>query len=197
MPNTYDIHITKTGTERHSVTAESFEEALALYREGRADLRDDEMEGIDSITIVDRISGDKRTEDEIDNPEPAEEEEPELMDFNVSIVVTARVRADTTIKAVSLEAATEAAKALDPDDFYYTYEQDDGFEGDPIAFVREEEGSQEPVEIALPTPGEPFSWEAVQIVKLLAALHNNDGADQKADCLQLIARAHRACNKDS
>lgn len=182
MP-TYDIIVKKTGTERHSVDASSPEEALKRYNDGGAWLKDDETDGVDSVTIVDRATGKKFDAEELEDAD-------ELKEYDVRIIVTVRAIAEDTILAKSWEDAVEKAGKLDPKDYVYSYERDQGIEGDEMAFLGES-GEMQEHEIDLRQDGEPLSWEAVKIVKDLAKL---DISDDQA-IANLIGRAVTACSK--
>lgn len=73
MPTFY-IHVRKSGDELHSVNADSFEEALALYNDGAATLKQDENTEIHNIVVENIETGEKKNEaDLLDAPgEPAD-----------------------------------------------------------------------------------------------------------------------------
>ena len=82
MPTFY-IHVRKAGTETHSVDAESHADALRLYNEGAATLKDDETTEVHSVVVEDLSTGvridegdleDEPAQAEASNPEPDEAE---------------------------------------------------------------------------------------------------------------------------
>lgn len=195
MTKTYDIIVVKKGTESHSVNADSPQHAFELFNAGASTLKGDETDSVDRVKIVDRETGATFDPDffEIDAEDPDEERE-----FTVTIRVTARVSAEETIMATSIQDAAVKAANLDPHDFLYTYSTDDGFDGDPIAMVCGELHDQDEVEVDLRPVGEPFSWTACDIVKKLAALP--EGAityDKLATVADLIQQARQACEKNA
>lgn len=189
---TYDIIVKKTGTERHSVDAASPMEAYDLYEKGDAHLKDDENDDVDSVTIVDRATGEEFDAGLFDGEQG--EPEPETREYRVRLRATARVRNEDTITATSMEDALEQVSKIDLEKYRwgYRYSHDDGVDGDEIAYVVEvddEEGDE--IEVDLRAEGEPFSWTAVEIVKAMAAVDDADAAALAA----LVQRAKAACTK--
>lgn len=115
----------------------------------------------------------------------------EVRTYSVRIRVTGRLYAEDTVEATSIEEACAMAGALDPSTYRFTYEKGDGFDGDEIAYVREADDEEaHEHEVDLRRSGEPFSWDACQIVKDLA-LAVEDGTDLNS----IAARAVAACQK--
>lgn len=119
------------------------------------------------------------------------EDEPELKTFPVRLWITARMVCETDVEATSMEDAIAKAKELNFSGHDFAYE---GLEGDESAHIVDPDDElAAPVEIDLREEGEPFSWEAVNIVKDLAAFYHK-GWDS-SDMVHLIGLAHRACTK--
>jgi hypothetical protein len=124
-----------------------------------------------------------------------EEEEPDTQTYHVRIGVTARVFAEETFEAVDDEAAAKHVAALDPHDFLYAYDTDNGFDGDPIAYWHlDDEDLAEEREVILAKEGEPLSWEACDIVTDLAKLQTVEFDHE--DVAKLIQRAITACSRN-
>lgn len=105
MP-TYDIYVKKTGTERHSVEAASPRHAYELYEAGDAHLKDDENDGVDSVTIVDRATGEAIDADALED-EPGEPEI-ETREYRVRIRATALADVvDSWTNAISHDRAPD------------------------------------------------------------------------------------------
>lgn len=113
----------------------------------------------------------------------------EPQDFNVRIMVSARVECETTVEAVSMAHAKELVAKLDPNDFWYAYEKDQGFDGDAIAYVSAEDDSEHEEDLHICEPGELMSWTACEIVSDLAAC-----GEDLDKLMQLVWRAREACN---
>jgi hypothetical protein len=105
---TYDIFVEKTGTERHTVSAKSFKQALANYHEGLSILKEDENDDVLSITILDRDTGEKINSESI--PETSEPEPP--FSFEVTIGANLRCYASLEVEAKSEEDARAKAMAI-------------------------------------------------------------------------------------
>jgi hypothetical protein len=94
--------------------------------------------------------------------------------YHVLLRATARVYAEEEFEAVDDEAAQNYAKALDPGEFRFTYDSDDGIEGDEIVLLSgyDDNGDETlaETEVVLKENGEPFSWTACELVKDLAKL---------------------------
>lgn len=119
------------------------------------------------------------------------DEEPELKTFPVRLWITARMVCETEVEAASMEDAIAKAKELDFADYDFVYEQQ---EGDETAYIAAPDDElADPVEVDLREEGEPFSWEAVNIVKDLASFY--DRTFSSNDIVSLLARAHRCCTK--
>jgi hypothetical protein len=106
-----------------------------------------------------------------------------MTEYTVRMMATARVAGYTTIEADSEEEAITKAEKLDSSDF--TFEVDDDFyiDGDEVIFVDDPEWGGDPVEIDARASGEPFAWDAVNLVKDLAKI------DDLANVRPLIERA--------
>jgi hypothetical protein len=130
-----------------------------------------------------------------------EEEEPDTQTYKVRLMVTGRLHAEDTFEAVDDEAAKAYVKALDPDDFIYSYSSDDSREGDEIAYWSlEDSETLDEEEVVLMKEGEPFSWDACNIVKDLAKLFNQritgpEEGSHYSEVMMLIRRAHDACTR--
>lgn len=62
---TFDIFQETTTRERWTVDAESFEEALKLHTDSKSTMKDAETTDTGDIKIVDRATGDERSEFDI------------------------------------------------------------------------------------------------------------------------------------
>lgn len=113
----------------------------------------------------------------------------ELQDFNVRIMVTARVEAETSVEAVDLAHAKELVAKLDPNDFNFSYDKDQGFDGDAIAYVSEDGDDEHEQDLYICEPGELMSWTACDIVAELAAC-----GEDLDKLMQLVWRAREAFN---
>jgi hypothetical protein len=121
---------------------------------------------------------------------------PEMIDFSFRIGVTTRAFHEIEFEAESLEKAKERAATIDPADYLAHFSE--GIEGDQIGYLRQSDDSTgDDIEIDLRDEGEPFSWEACEIVKQLAALSSQDLRGDSACTVvrDLISNAHRACSK--
>lgn len=128
--------------------------------------------------------------------QPAEDDEPELTTFRVRLGVTVRDFTDWTIEAESLDAAIAMVEAAGVGDRWHDFEN--GIEGDEIAYVSIDDAphTDEETEVDLRAEGEPFSWDAVAIVKEMATLFPINNETFTADKVkELISKAHRACTK--
>jgi hypothetical protein len=117
--------------------------------------------------------------------------------YHVLLRATARVFAEEDFEAVDDEAARKYAEALDPREFRYSYDSDDGIEGDEVVFLSgyDDAGDETmpEAELVLKKDGEPFSWTACNIVEDLAKL-----ADTTYDMdaiAELINRAKASLTK--
>ncbi|RWE85340.1 MAG: hypothetical protein EOS63_01510 [Mesorhizobium sp.] len=123
-----------------------------------------------------------------------DEDGPETIEFSLRIGVTTRAFYEIEFEAESLENAREHAAMIDPAEYLAHFPE--GIEGDQIGYLRQSDDfTRDDIEIDLRDEGEPFSWEACEIVKKLAALSGQDptGDGVCAIVRQLIARAHRSC----
>ncbi|MDG4889707.1 hypothetical protein [Mesorhizobium sp. WSM4887] len=107
---------------------------------------------------------------------------PEMIGFSFRIGVTTRAFYEIEFEAESLEKAREHAATINSAEYLAHFPED--FTGDDV-------------KVDLRDEGEPFSWDACEIVKKLAALSGQDlHADGTCRVLrELIANAHRDCNK--
>lgn len=129
------------------------------------------------------------------------EEEPLEREYGVRLWATFRACAETSVTATSFAEAVTRARELDHGDFDFKIEEMDGDEtlhvfgpdddnpGDDDAW------GGDGVEVDKRSKGEPFSWDACQLVKELAAFHGK-GWDPKA-IISLITRAKAACTKEN
>lgn len=116
----------------------------------------------------------------------------ELDKFSVHLAVTTRYYIQyEDIEALTIEDAVRQAAELDIDDAYRMIDRDDnlgGVEGDEVLMVYSENGDTR--EIDNRKPGEPFSWEACQIVKELAKIDPTNSVAIEG----IIRRAKEACD---
>lgn len=117
----------------------------------------------------------------------------EMQEFNVRIRATARVECETTVEAVDWAHAKELAAKLDTNDFRFSYEKQDGLEGDAIAWVSEEADDEHEQEVAICDPGEVFSWTACDIVSKLAACEED--LDKLMELVWLAREAHNISDR--
>ena len=139
-----------------------------------------------------------------------EDDEPVVRSYGVRMWATFRALAQTEIEATSYADAIEKAKAIEFTGLHgFAFEIEDGneAEGDETMMVYgpddddpndDDTWGGDGVEIDKRRPGEPFSWDACQLVKDLAALadiKNESFVKEKA--AELIARAKSFCTKES
>jgi len=127
-----------------------------------------------------------------------------LRTYGVRLWASFRGECDQEIKATSFEEAVAKARLLDHSD--YNYSIDDSVEGDQTAMVYgpdDDDADSDPwdgdgVEIDSRKSGEPFSWDACQLVKDLAELHGIKNDTFHMDKVaELITRAKALCTKDA
>ena len=130
------------------------------------------------------------------------EPEPEavpLKEYTVRLAASARVFNEETIMATSIEDAKEKASKINLEEYRwgYRYDHEDGIDGDQIAYVVEADDIEgDEVEVDLREAGEPFSWEACQIVKDMAKVAAKpDTTSRDEEILALLERARAACSK--
>lgn len=196
---TYDIYVTKRGVEHYSVRANSPEEALQKREEGTASLKGDQTTDVEEIQVIDRATG-----KDVTPAEPEEDHGPVLKTYGVRCWATFRASADTQVEAFNQDGAIAVAKTMDwsmlnffanIDDF--TVERDETAQ----VFGPADDGSDhddpwqgDGLEVDLRAAGEPFSWDAVGIVKELAELGSIHNPSYRADKInELIAKAQVAC----
>lgn len=94
------------------------------------------------------------------------------VEYYVRSWVTMRAMAQTTIMAANDEAAEKIARGMSPDDFCFSWmkTEDMSIEGDETFHIEAVDGDDDPIEIDMRRPAEPFSWDAVHLVKRLASL---------------------------
>lgn len=132
------------------------------------------------------------------------DEEPVLRTYGVRLHATMRAECSTEVEATSFAEAVEKAKALNHDDFNYSI--DDTIEGDETMMIYgpadddpddDDKWGGEGVDIDKRKAGEPFSWEACQLVKDLAALAAITNESFHRDKIKgLIDRAKALCAKE-
>lgn len=123
--------------------------------------------------------------------------EPEPKVYRLRIGVTVRAFGVERFEAASWEEAIAKAQTYNPRDFCYGHDYEN-IEGDEIGYLSgdNDEDFADPVEVDLREDGEPYSWNAVQIVKDLAKLTEKDAAPALVDVLPLLTRAKEACAKE-
>lgn len=125
-----------------------------------------------------------------------DEDGPEMIEFSFRIGVTTRAFYEIGFEAESLEKAKEHAEKINPAEYLAHFSE--GIEGDQIGYLRQSDDFEsDDIEVDLRDVGEPFSWEACEIVKKLAALSGQDvtGNGDATVVRELISHAHRACSK--
>ncbi|MCO5730114.1 hypothetical protein [Rhizobium sp. SSA_523] len=151
----------------------------------------------------------QETEEDFDG-----EEEPLVREYGIRLWATLRGEYEYTVHASSLEDAIAKAKAAD---HTYCSFKVDSVDGDQTAHVfgPDDDNPEDDdawggngVEIDMREPGEPFSWDACQLVKDLAKLSpiaellsGNDmnaavSVEQLGVVAKLIARAEALCAKE-
>jgi hypothetical protein len=100
--------------------------------------------------------------------------------------VTTRDEIDDEIEAPDLDTAIRLMFQLAREDLYRR-NGDQGIEGDEICFLTEESERMEEIEFDCREQGEPFSWDAVRIVKQLAV------AETDEERQRLVVEARKAC----
>jgi hypothetical protein len=123
-------------------------------------------------------------------------ETPDMIEFSFRIGVTTRAFYEIEFEAESLEKAKEHAATINPAEYLAHFPE--GIEGDQIGYLRQSgDFTGDDIEIDLRDEGEPFSWEACEIVKKLAAISTQElpGDGVSAILRDLISNAHRARTK--
>lgn len=137
------------------------------------------------------------------------DEQPVEREYGVRIWATFRTVAETTVTATSFDEAVKKAEALELTgpvlDFSFSIPDGNDPEGDETVHVfgpddadlyNEDPWEGEGFEVDRRADGEPFSWEACDIVKDMAKLLGMEHGPQRESAMSsLISRAHRACNK--
>jgi hypothetical protein len=118
-----------------------------------------------------------------------------LQDFTFDVFATVRAVASIDIKAIDLDDAIEKAKAYDLDDdneLDFRYDSNE-VDGDYVGFVF---GPPDYInhEIELENYNEPFSWDAIKLVKQLAKLDKDNPESTLSDW---IANARKLCKLGS
>ncbi|TIV41838.1 MAG: hypothetical protein E5V96_24030 [Mesorhizobium sp.] len=119
-----------------------------------------------------------------------------MIEFSLRIAVTTRAFYEIEFEAESLERAKEHAATINPADYLAHFPE--GIEGDQIGYLRRSDDlTRDDIEVDLRDEGEPFSWEACEVVKKLAALCDPDVPGNGACTVvrELISTAYRACSK--
>jgi hypothetical protein len=93
-----------------------------------------------------------------------------MQEFHVRICSTARVEYNCNIEAVDMDHAKQLALLLNPHPKEYELMVGYDIEGDEIAYITPEDDETYSIEevVDLKEEGEPFSWEACELVKELA-----------------------------
>lgn len=120
--------------------------------------------------------------------------------YGVRLWATVRALCETTVEASSHDEAVRKAAELKHEDFAFVHEG--SIEGDETAMVygppdddleSEDSWAGEPGEVDMRAPGEPFSWDAVNLVKELAAF-TDPSELTRARFQSFVARAKAACS---
>lgn len=125
-----------------------------------------------------------------------DEDGPNMIEFSFRIGVTTRAFYKIDFEAENVEKAREHAATINPAE--YLAHVSEGIEGDQIGYLRQSDDfSGDDIEVDLRDEGEPFSWEACEIVKKLSALfgHYQPDGEIGATVNELIASARRSCSK--
>jgi hypothetical protein len=120
-----------------------------------------------------------------------------LDEYDVDIRATARVGGSIKVTAKDMESACKKVLAMDlsDGDIDYQFEDNSDLEGDYIAYVSDGSMEGARVELNLSSTGEPYSWDAVAIVKMLATI-DGPTVDHIEQLTELIRQARIACGKD-
>ncbi|MDR6954162.1 hypothetical protein J2X65_003530 [Ancylobacter sp. 3268] len=199
----FDIFVTKSGVERHSVNAASFADALKLFHFGETTIKDDVTSDIAQVIFEDRETGARLTDEQIEAG-ASENAEPVVRSYGVRLWGTFRGCATTEVEATSFEEAM--AKAAELEHLYFGFSLEDGIEGDQTMSVfgpaddapdDEDAWGGDGTEIDKRDDGEPFSWDAVNIVKDLAKASPDGNTEIIMTLSTFIDRAKNACSKES
>jgi len=107
--------------------------------------------------------------------------------YNVRFMATVREEHSWDCQAHSLASAATLAQEYAHERLHVMF-GDGGIEGDEIAYVvADEDDFDDEIEVDCRWQGEPFSWEAVRIVKLLAEAVTDDERQM------IIGLAREAC----
>lgn len=136
-----------------------------------------------------------------EDPDFVDDLPPPPRSYGVRLWATFRGSYETQVIATSFEEAVKKASELKHQEF--NYEFDDDVEGDETMMVYGPEdgdtGEDDPwagngQEVDSRKDGEPFSWDACQLVKDLAKLHPTEFESHVV--VQLIKRAKNFCTKE-
>jgi hypothetical protein len=168
--------------------------------ESKVDWNSQKIQTVEGKRIFVDDDGNRWNEDDIrleGEVEPVERIECELepIKWNFTIAVTTRAFCDNqTIMAVTLEEAIEKLKVLDLNDYYYDSSKE-GIEGDEQITLTDGDLDECGTDVVIDrrSKGEPFSWEACELVKSLAAINESQLASNLTEISELIRRARAAC----
>lgn len=126
----------------------------------------------------------------------------EPKEYTLRIGVTVRAFTESVFEAASIEDAIAQALKHDPQDWVYRNDHSD-IEGDEIGYLRESNNfNDDEIEIPLREDGEPYSWDAVDIVKKMAKLAREIGDStikyntKHGEIIKLLYDARNACTKE-
>lgn len=122
--------------------------------------------------------------------------------FNVRIHVTMRVHRHVQVRAIDRDHCRQLLNKLDIQDAdggEWEFDEYGHIEGDEIAYIEQSdeeidrgvENEDPDIEVSMKMIGEPYSWDACEIVKKLAQLQPDDH-DAIAE---LIAAAHHTMSE--
>lgn len=141
-------------------------------------------------------------EDALSNIDGDQEDAPALITYGVRFWATFRSCAEMEIEAENLEDLEAKVRAVDWSGLQFASQLEDltkdGDESASLFGPMDGVDDSDPwgtnlTEVDLRADGEPMSWEAVRIVKDLAALHGEGW--ESTDIVRFISRAQRACTK--
>jgi len=103
-----------------------------------------------------------------------------MVTFTVRIHATTRMHAHCSVEAIDVDHAKQLIRGLDISevgmaDWFggdWELEESPGIEGDQIAYIEgtDDEQFENEIEVDMRDKGEPWSWEACELVKRIASL---------------------------
>lgn len=114
-----------------------------------------------------------------------------MQQFNVRVYATTRMHAHTSLEAIDMDHAKQLVMLIDPDRLDYELEDQPGVDGDEVAFVELDDGNYDEEQVDIKLDGEPYSWDACELVKELAKVEPAFTTQEKFN--EFIEKARELC----